>query len=57
MPISPNPQASDLGFCESETTVLGHNQQSPSAEPYTGPEAWNLILLSQGVPATVGSNN
>ena len=29
MPISRDTQASDLGFCEPETTVMGHNQHSP----------------------------
>ena len=31
MLISPHAQASDQGFCEPETAVLGHNQQSPRA--------------------------
>ena len=30
MPISANPQASDLGFCDHETGNLGLTQQSPS---------------------------
>ena len=29
MPISANPQASDLGFCDHETDNLGLTQQSP----------------------------
>ena len=29
MPISANPQASDLGFCDHETGNLGLTQQSP----------------------------
>ena len=38
MPISANPQASDLGFCDHETGNLGLTQQSPRAAAAAAPK-------------------
>ena len=52
MPISREPQVSDLGVCDRETANLGLAQQSPrGARPRTGPGSDHRVLtefLSHG---------